>query len=322
VTNLYAFQGQENDDEIKGEGNSVNYKYRMHDPRLGRFFAIDPIAAEYPHNSPYAFSENRVIDGVELEGLEVGLVVGVSARLTGILSISSSADIIFYVDGLLNDDPLAFKIIFATTQAEGFGFLGMSVDAHVGIWIGNDENITGTSVLVGIEGALEGGASLELGISEPQGGFDGNLPSGIMLNVGFNGGAALNAYGEYANTQSAAGLVVNNDGVNFPLFESFFNELYKYFNEPTNNAAGLEQSMGELCSCNLSNGFGLINAAPAIESLKNNWLEIRQQITEKTGMSLPANLSSYFESFSNISTEETEKTVPFNESIETYTFGQ
>ncbi len=66
----YGFQGQEKDDEIKGEGNSLNYKYRMHDPRIGRFFAVDPLAAEYPHNSVYAFSENRVIDGVELEGLE------------------------------------------------------------------------------------------------------------------------------------------------------------------------------------------------------------------------------------------------------------
>lgn len=66
----YGFQGQEKDDELKGEGNSVNYKYRMHDPRIGRFFAVDPLAAEYPYNGPYNFSENRVIDGVELEGLE------------------------------------------------------------------------------------------------------------------------------------------------------------------------------------------------------------------------------------------------------------
>jgi RHS repeat-associated protein len=66
----YGFQGQEKDDELKGEGNSVNYTFRMCDPRLGRFFAVDPLASKYPHNSPYAFSENRVIDGVELEGLE------------------------------------------------------------------------------------------------------------------------------------------------------------------------------------------------------------------------------------------------------------
>ena len=66
----YGFQNQEVDNEIKGNGNSVNYEYRMHDPRLVRFFAIDPLAPDYPHNSPYAFSENRMIDAVELEGLE------------------------------------------------------------------------------------------------------------------------------------------------------------------------------------------------------------------------------------------------------------
>ena len=70
----FGFQGQEKDDEIKGAGNSLNYKYRMHDPRIGRFFAVDPLAPKYPHNSPYAFSENRLIDGIELEGLEVVLI--------------------------------------------------------------------------------------------------------------------------------------------------------------------------------------------------------------------------------------------------------
>ena len=66
----YGFQGQEKDDELKGEGNSLNYTFRMHDPRVGRFFAVDPMASIYPWNSPYAFSENRVIDATELEGME------------------------------------------------------------------------------------------------------------------------------------------------------------------------------------------------------------------------------------------------------------
>ena len=58
------------DNELKGEGNSVNYRYRMHDPRVGRFFAVDPLFRNYSYNSPYAFSENKVIHMVELEGLE------------------------------------------------------------------------------------------------------------------------------------------------------------------------------------------------------------------------------------------------------------
>lgn len=63
------------DDEIKGEGNSVNFKYRMHDPRVGRFFARDPLASKYPWNSDYAFSENVLINAVELEGLEKSIVI-------------------------------------------------------------------------------------------------------------------------------------------------------------------------------------------------------------------------------------------------------
>ncbi|WP_341900064.1 hypothetical protein [Fluviicola taffensis] len=66
----YGFQKQEHDDEIKGGGNSVNYAFRMHDPRIGRFFAIDPLQIEFPWNSPYAFSENQVIHKIELEGKE------------------------------------------------------------------------------------------------------------------------------------------------------------------------------------------------------------------------------------------------------------
>ena len=66
----YGFQGQETDPEVKGEGNSVNFKYRVHDPRLGRFLSIDPLSAKYAWNSPYSFSMNRVLDRIELEGLE------------------------------------------------------------------------------------------------------------------------------------------------------------------------------------------------------------------------------------------------------------
>ena len=66
----YGFQGQEKDDEIKGEGNNYDFGARIYDPRIGRFFAVDPMAPKYPRNSPYAFSENRVIECIELEGLE------------------------------------------------------------------------------------------------------------------------------------------------------------------------------------------------------------------------------------------------------------
>ncbi|AND64196.1 hypothetical protein AX766_07110 [Flavobacterium covae] len=42
----------------------------MHDPRVGRFFSVDPLTQEYPYLSPYSFSENNVIAFNELEGKE------------------------------------------------------------------------------------------------------------------------------------------------------------------------------------------------------------------------------------------------------------
>ena len=79
----YGFQGQEKDDELKGQGNSINYKYRMHDPRVGRFFAVDPLTAKYPHYTPYSFSGNKVVNAVEIEGLEEQVIYVYNSGLEG-----------------------------------------------------------------------------------------------------------------------------------------------------------------------------------------------------------------------------------------------
>jgi len=65
----YQGQGQEEDNEFT-EG-MLSFEYRVHDPRIGRFLSVDPLRQQYAYNSTYAFSENRVIDAVELEGLEM-----------------------------------------------------------------------------------------------------------------------------------------------------------------------------------------------------------------------------------------------------------
>ena len=64
----YKFQGQERQDELSLNWDS--FKWRNYDYAIGRFMSIDPLAEKYTYNSPYAFAENRVIDGRELEGLE------------------------------------------------------------------------------------------------------------------------------------------------------------------------------------------------------------------------------------------------------------
>ncbi|MDF3026939.1 MAG: hypothetical protein K0S23_1246 [Fluviicola sp.] len=107
-TYRYGFQGQERDDEIKGAGNSLNYEYRMHDPRIGRFFAIDPLAGKYPYWTPYAFSGNQVIHTVELEGLEPenGLMIPENVGKTFLSRSQASGleDQVFYYKLLQNND--------------------------------------------------------------------------------------------------------------------------------------------------------------------------------------------------------------------------
>ena len=63
-----TFQGQRFDDELGL--NWIQFKWRNHDPQIGRFIEIDPLAEKYVYNSTYAFSENKVTGHVELEGLE------------------------------------------------------------------------------------------------------------------------------------------------------------------------------------------------------------------------------------------------------------
>ena len=66
----YGFNGKENDNEVKGEGNQQDYGMRIYDPRLGRFLSTDPLAKSYPMLTPYQFASNSPIAGVDLDGLE------------------------------------------------------------------------------------------------------------------------------------------------------------------------------------------------------------------------------------------------------------
>jgi len=66
----YGFNGKENDNEVKGEGNQQDYGFRIYDPRLGRFLSVDPLDEEYPWYTPYQFAGNTPIQATDLDGLE------------------------------------------------------------------------------------------------------------------------------------------------------------------------------------------------------------------------------------------------------------
>jgi RHS repeat-associated protein len=66
----YGFNGKENDNEVKGDGNQQDYGMRIYDPRLGRFLSVDPLYKEYPWYTPYQFAGNKPIQSVDVDGAE------------------------------------------------------------------------------------------------------------------------------------------------------------------------------------------------------------------------------------------------------------
>jgi len=66
----FGFNGKENDNEVKGEGNQQDYGMRIYDGRIGKFLSVDPSTSDYPELTPYQFASNRPIDGIDFDGLE------------------------------------------------------------------------------------------------------------------------------------------------------------------------------------------------------------------------------------------------------------
>ncbi|MDR3697046.1 RHS repeat-associated core domain-containing protein [Mucilaginibacter sp.] len=66
----FGFNGKENDNETKGDGNQQDYGMRIYDPRLGRFLSVDPLTNKYPWYTPYQFAGNKPIQSIDLDGGE------------------------------------------------------------------------------------------------------------------------------------------------------------------------------------------------------------------------------------------------------------
>ena len=57
----YGFNGKENDNEVKGTGNQLDFGERTYDPRIGRWLSMDPLADHAPGWTPYrAFYDNPI----------------------------------------------------------------------------------------------------------------------------------------------------------------------------------------------------------------------------------------------------------------------
>ena len=66
----YGFNGKENDNDVKGQGNQQDYGLRIYDPRLGRFLSVDPLGNQFPWNSVYCYAEGDPVNYIDLDGGE------------------------------------------------------------------------------------------------------------------------------------------------------------------------------------------------------------------------------------------------------------
>lgn len=112
------FQNQELNDDLGVD--MYEFKYRMDDPQIGRFWQIDPLADKYVHNSTYAFSENKVIAHVELEGLESMWVIDSKNPIDYTKAENRQAGLVLTKDviilGITAFNPAAGVSLFLTDQ--------------------------------------------------------------------------------------------------------------------------------------------------------------------------------------------------------------
>ncbi|MFZ1636001.1 MAG: RHS repeat-associated core domain-containing protein [Chitinophagales bacterium] len=74
----FGFNGKENDDDVKGDDNSLDFGARIYDPRLGKWLSLDPLQNKYPFVSAYAFAINSPIQALDPDGRLVIFINGLS----------------------------------------------------------------------------------------------------------------------------------------------------------------------------------------------------------------------------------------------------
>lgn len=106
----FGFAAGEKLNEISGVGNHVDLGERGLDTRLGRLnWKPDPLAKNFPWNSPYTYAENDVIRCIDLDGLEKVVVFGGADLMNTGLSkttIQTADDIKKYSD----DNKLGYEV--------------------------------------------------------------------------------------------------------------------------------------------------------------------------------------------------------------------
>ncbi|MCG2618193.1 hypothetical protein LZZ85_28085, partial [Terrimonas sp. NA20] len=179
------FQGQPLDDDLGL--NWYGFKYRNHDPQIGRFIQIDPLANDYVYNSPYAFSENQVTRHIELEGLEK--LDSNDPRVRAMMSSGTQKQ----MESFNKNAPQAVEVTLSI--GPGLGFSAQIPGGKLKAGIGGPQVSVTTNL--GGETTAEGnlasmGVKAEVGVVGWKAGMiavDAQVKDGNLVINPFNGGA-------------------------------------------------------------------------------------------------------------------------------------
>ncbi|HLP29397.1 MAG TPA: RHS repeat-associated core domain-containing protein, partial [Candidatus Didemnitutus sp.] len=108
----FGFNGKENDNEVKGEGNQQDYGFRIYDPRIARFLSVDPVSHALSGVSPFSFAGNSPVVAKDEEGkfpIWVHYLLTYNALRKVGVDITTSQDIAYY-SSVYADHPNEFML--------------------------------------------------------------------------------------------------------------------------------------------------------------------------------------------------------------------
>jgi RHS repeat-associated protein len=209
----YGFNGKEKDLEATGT-TTYDYGFRIYNPALGKFLSVDPLTGKYPELTPYQFSSNSPISGIDLDGLEfffaagsgndggkgasgyVGAIIQAFevAGISNVIQInahkSRSQDIDFAVGGYANR-PYNDLYTYQTTESETHFFPPMQVITTTKVVNHDNPNVFGFN-----QGAVGGTKKIEVDdrITKSVNDVKANRKEGSQLNLcGYSFGSVLMA---------------------------------------------------------------------------------------------------------------------------------